>query len=236
MREGLRKVAEKQTGDRVHLLTEESQRRTLLQQRLEQGGGFLVLAGIGQGLHKPEGTGQERPLRPWEAILTRRIPVEQREACGQFPADGIDSPRQAGRIRLFQARERKDQQGCVNVPGTVSAGVRIHGFVVAVRAEFRRDPGAFSFPAEPAPRAEPVGSRDAQGTVQREPGHDFGMHMLRGVTAHFPDAGVGLLPGDGDQIREAAHGPPRFRRQPAAALHERPGGVNDPAVAVKLVL
>jgi hypothetical protein len=193
----------------------------------------------GRYLPGPEPARRSRAGTPPPSPGGRPVPEDSgraAEARGQFPADGVDGPRQAGRIRLFQARERQDQQGCVNVPGTVGAGVRIHGFVVAVRAEFRRDPGAFGFPAEPAPHAQAVGGSDAQGTVQREPGHDFGVHVLGGVTAYFPDAGVGLLPGGGDQVREAPHGPPRFRGQPAAALHERPGGVNDPAVAVKLVL
>ena len=46
----------------------------------------------------------------------------------------------------------------------------------------------------------------------------------------------GLAPPTGDEVGEAAHRPPRLGVEAVAGLDEHPGGVEDPAVAVELVL
>ena len=60
--------------------------------------------------------------------------------------------------------------------------------------------------------------------------------MVGGVGADLPDAGIRLAPAGGDLVGEARHGPPRLRVQAVPGLAEQPCGVEDPAVAVELVL
>src|SRR4029450_8863213 len=60
--------------------------------------------------------------------------------------------------------------------------------------------------------------------------------MVGAVAADLPDPGVGLTPPRCDLVGEAAHGPPGLRVESLAGTGEEPGGVQDPAVAVELVL
>ena len=53
-------------------------------------------------------------------------------------------------------------------------------------------------------------------------------------TSQMPASGS--LPSAGDQVGEAAHRPPGLGVEAVAGLGEQPGGVEDPAVAVELVL
>ena len=91
-------------------------------------------------------------------------------------------------------------------------------------------------PPPALPRGESVGVGDAQGSVQGEPAHQLGVHVVDGVAADLPDAGVGFRPAAGDQVGEAAHRPPGLGVQVMSGLDEHPGGVDHPAVAVELVL
>ena len=56
------------------------------------------------------------------------------------------------------------------------------------------------------------------------------------VAADLPDAGVGFAPAAGDLVGEAAHRPPGLGVEVMPGGDEQPGGVEDPAVAVELVL
>ena len=60
--------------------------------------------------------------------------------------------------------------------------------------------------------------------------------MVGAIAADLPDAGVGFAPPLRDLVGEAAHGPPGLGVEPMAGAGEQPGGVEDPAVAVELVL
>src|SRR5581483_10948886 len=72
--------------------------------------------------------------------------------------------------------------------------------------------------------------------VEGEPGHEFGVDVVGGVTSDLPDAGVGFGPALGDMVGEAAHGPPCLGVEALAGSGEEPGGVEHPSVAVELVL
>ena len=60
--------------------------------------------------------------------------------------------------------------------------------------------------------------------------------MVGGVAADLPDTGVRFGPALGDAVGEAAHRPPGLAVQPLARSGEQPGGVQYPAVAIRLVL
>ena len=60
--------------------------------------------------------------------------------------------------------------------------------------------------------------------------------MVGGCGTPLPDPGVGFGPGGGDLIGQAGDDPPRLAIQGVAGVGEEPGGVDDPAVAVELVL
>ena len=60
--------------------------------------------------------------------------------------------------------------------------------------------------------------------------------MVGGIVTDLPDAGVGVTPPGGDQVGETAHGSPGLGIQGVSGLLEHPGGVQDPAVTVELVL
>ena len=78
--------------------------------------------------------------------------------------------------------------------------------------------------------------RDADGSVEREPGHELGVDVVLLRPADLPDAGVGFAPPFRDFVGEAAQGAPRFGVEVVAGVREEPCGVDDPAVTVELVL
>ena len=78
--------------------------------------------------------------------------------------------------------------------------------------------------------------RDAECTVEGEPGHHLGVHVVRGVGAHLPDSGVGLAPPARDGVGEAGDGAPGLGVQPVPRLGKQPGSVDHPAVPAELVL
>ena len=59
---------------------------------------------------------------------------------------------------------------------------------------------------------------------------------MGGGSAFFPNAGVGFRPVPRDVVGEAGGGPPGFAVQPMSGGGVDGHGVNDPAVAVELVL
>ena len=60
--------------------------------------------------------------------------------------------------------------------------------------------------------------------------------MVGGCGPPLPDPGVGFGPGGGDLIGQAGDDPPGLAIEGVAGVGEQPGGVDDPAVAVELVL
>src|SRR5690242_9468152 len=60
--------------------------------------------------------------------------------------------------------------------------------------------------------------------------------MMGDVGADLPDASVGLPPAALDRIGERTHRPPCLRKETVPSLLEDPGGLEDPAVPVELVL
>src|SRR5690349_3566164 len=62
------------------------------------------------------------------------------------------------------------------------------------------------------------------------------MDVLCGVAADFPDAGVGFAPPGRDRVGEPGHGPPGLAVEAVPGAGQQPGGVEDPAVPVELVL
>jgi len=90
--------------------------------------------------------------------------------------------------------------------------------------------------ASALPGGQSMSLSDAQGTVEGEPAHQLGVHVVGGIVTDLPDTGVRVPPTAGDQVGETAHGSPGLGVQGAAGLLEHPGGVQHPAVAVELVL
>jgi hypothetical protein len=62
------------------------------------------------------------------------------------------------------------------------------------------------------------------------------VHVVGAIAADLPDPGVGFAPPLRDFVSEAAHDPRGLGVEPMAGAGEQPGGVEDPAVAVELVL
>ena len=85
-------------------------------------------------------------------------------------------------------------------------------------------------------RAESVGVGDAKGAVEGEPGHELGVDVVLRVVSDLPDAGVGFAPALRDAVGEAGHGSPGLGVEMVAGPRDEPGGVDDPAVAVELML
>ena len=81
-----------------------------------------------------------------------------------------------------------------------------------------------------------MGGGDAQRAVEREPGHELRVHVVRTVAPDLPDAGVRFCPPMGDLVGEAAHGPPRLGVEVVPGVDQAPRGVDDPSIAVELVL
>ena len=109
-------------------------------------------------------------------------------------------------------------------------------FVVAVAADVIGDCVAFAVPSGASARGGRGGVGDAQGSVEGEPRHEFGVHVVLGVVADLPDTGVGFAPVLSDPISEAGHGSPGLGVERVACSREEVGGVEDPSVGVELVL
>lgn len=62
------------------------------------------------------------------------------------------------------------------------------------------------------------------------------MHMVLRFAPDLPDARVRFAPFLGDLVCEAGHGAPGFGVQTVTGIGEQPCRVDDPAVAVKLML
>lgn len=60
--------------------------------------------------------------------------------------------------------------------------------------------------------------------------------MVGGISADLPDAGIGFRPLCRHKVGKPAHGPPRFRIERVAAVHQDGCRVQHPAVTVQLVL
>jgi hypothetical protein len=80
------------------------------------------------------------------------------------------------------------------------------------------------------------GVADADRPVQSEPAHQLGVDVVGGCGPPLPDPGVGFGPGGGDLIGQAGDDPPGLAIQGVAGVGEQPGGVDDRAVAVELML
>jgi hypothetical protein len=171
-----------------------------------------------------------------QAVASRRVPVEQGAAGGQFVSDGVDRATHPGRVGVLDAEQRQDEQGCVQVSGAIAAGVAAHSLVEATCLDLDGNGVACDLPASVLPGGQSMSVGDAQGTVQGEPTHELGVHVVGGVVSDLPDAGVRLTPPAGDQVGETAHGPPCLGVEVVPGLHEHPRGVQDPAVPVELVL
>ena len=62
------------------------------------------------------------------------------------------------------------------------------------------------------------------------------MHVVGGVPADLPDTGIGFGPALRNFVGKAAHRPPGLGVEVMSAVDKQPGGVQNPSVAVELVL
>jgi predicted AAA+ superfamily ATPase len=168
--------------------------------------------------------------------LAGRVAVQQWAAGAELAAYGFDGGPDPRRVARFKVQEGKDEHGGVEVVGAVAAGVAAELGVEAGGHDLGGDGVALGLPPCDLSGRGAAGGGDAQGAVEGEPGHELGVHVVGAVAADLPDPGVGFVPPFRDLVGEAAHGPPGLRVEPLAGAGEEPGGVEDPAVAVELVL
>ena len=85
-------------------------------------------------------------------------------------AYGLDGGPDPRRVGWFQVEEGKDEHGGVEVVGAVGAGVAAELGVVAGGGDVSGDGVALGLPSCDLPGRGAAGGRDAQGTVESEPG------------------------------------------------------------------
>ena len=199
---------------------------------------LATASAAGERLDEPERAGQEGAFGAGQAVAPRRIAVEQRRSGVEVAGDGVDGAADPWGVGRVELQLRQDQQGGVGVGRPVAARV---GALWPGRSRRRsmssRSAARSALHRSRAPCRGAMVCGDAQGAVQGEPGHQLGVHVVGGVGADLPDAGVGLraiglatVSAKPAMVRHVSE----YRRCPASA--EQPGGVEDPAVAVELVL
>src|SRR5215212_9810899 len=93
---------------RVHLFSEQTERRREAAYRLEGLNGLLVLADRRQRLRQPERTRQERAFS--RLAIRRQMTVEERRSGIQLALDTPDRPEHARIVAFVQPDERQDEQ------------------------------------------------------------------------------------------------------------------------------
>src|SRR5205807_292979 len=197
---------------------------------------FLVPPGHGEGLDEPEGAGQEGALAAGKAIASGRVAVDQGTARAKTAGDGVDRAADARGAGRFDVQEGQHKYGGVKIGRAVGADVRSEFGVVSVGGDVYGDGVALVLPSGCLALRGWMRVGDAQRSVEGEPGHEFGVHVVRAFAALFPDAGVGLPPAKRDLVGEPPHGTPRLRIEAMPGGDEQPCGVEHPAVAVELML
>jgi len=130
-----------------------------------------------------------------QAVASWRVSVQQGtpEDNPSLTALIVSSP---GRSGVLDAAQRKDQQGCVQISGTMAAGVPADGRVEATHLDLGREGVSGALPAPAFPGGQSISLSDASGSVEGEPAHQLTLHYLRGNRNRSgrPDwAGVSVL-------------------------------------------
>src|SRR5712691_9340882 len=117
--EGLRKVAEELSGDRIDLLGVEAHVVRVAQHPPEYSCGALRLADHGQGLRQPEGTDREGALLPFQpirvAIAVDQLPVGAGELARHRAHGALHPGVVPGEVAHHGNRERRRVEGVVVV-------------------------------------------------------------------------------------------------------------------------
>ena len=95
---------------------------------------------------------------------------------------------------------------------------------------------ALGCPAPAPSRGDALDLGDPQRSIEREPGHQLGVHVVGRRSANLPDPGVRGAPTTRDLVGESLGGPPGLGVEPVAGPDEQPHRVEHPAVVVELVL
>ena len=238
MGERLRVVAEMVAGRRVHLLGVEAERAARARARSSKPLGRLGdPAGAGERLDEPERARQERAFGAGEAVAAGRVAVEQRAAGVELAADGVDGAADARRVAAVRCRaaggraarrrgRRSRRCGCSCRGSASKPAARTSSAMASRSARHRRAAG---------PEVRRVSAmRSARSRASQA--------MSLECTWCGASPRISQIPASGsrhrsrDLVGEAAHGPPRLGVEAVAGVGEQPGGVEDPAVAVELVL
>ena len=164
------------------------------------------------------------------------VPVDQGFARVESVGDGVDGAAHAWGVAGFELEQREHEEGRVEVGRAVAAGVAAERFVEAMSRDVRGDGVALHGPPRGLSGGGAMSDGDAERAVEGEPGHQLGVHVVGAIAADLPDPGVGLRPAPGHFVGEASHRPPCLGVEPVPGRHEQPGGVEDPAVTIELML
>lgn len=154
---------------------------------------------------------------------------------GELALDPLDGGIDARVVGGQEADERDEQVGGVEVRRLEGLHERSGRRVDASRFDLLTELGSDRTPASNRAGRREL-AREADATVERDPGHHFGRDEVLGLAADLPNAVIGLVPALTDDLDDAAEKLPEGQADLTAVTVVEPGGVEQVAVGVELEL
>ena len=209
MGEGLREVPDLTVHPRVIFFSEKSDVVAQGEEMLEHLARVVVSAEQFVVVGEPKAAGEERALAAGQAVVRRGAVVAEHESVDeQSLLDLLDGAAHAFIVGREESDERDHERARIEQLGAVRLHERAELTVEAALAHFAMDLFAKRAPAvDDAVSAKLLGALD--GTVDRDPGHDFRVCEMLWSATYLPHPLIRSLPDGGKVLHERLLKAPR---------------------------